>query len=729
MAQHDDIDRPQPPADNDYLTEEPEGSAIEPDLFEDRPLWKRVLLWFVPNLTAFIASFCIMVIELVAGRIIARHLGSSLYTWTSVIGVVLAGITIGNLVGGRLADRFRPASVLAVLFLLAGGTCLAILPLNKIVNDWRQSWSVPKEKANIFLKPLFVLSGEPEDVAENEKQIEKVEESLAASDLSADEKTDLAARKVELLKERTRLDGEKRLPWSAHIFFHVLLVFFVPSTLLGTIGPVVAKMALDQGRRVGKTVGNVYAWGALGSIVGTFLTGFYLISWLSTGPTVIAVAVVLILIGILYSLGRFWPYAIPAASIVFFIFSLGVLPYEKVERFGQMVYREKLESDEVYVDESDYCYIKIDKQTRGGKETRRDLVIDSLIHAELVPDEPGDLQYEYEKIYQALTHKFARVTPPGGAKLAPPDGPAGTEEEEEPMPEEDIEGGNGGAENPPAQNLPVAGANLPGEPEKDPAVAAAPEEPISCLFLGGGGYVYPRYIRSVWPDSYIEVAEIDPAVTAADVAEFQLDEKSIQIVNSPSDRERKDNPMWIYHLDARLHVSDLVKKKEAGEKVPQFDFVYGDAFNFLGVPFHLTTREFNIMIRKLLNPDCGIYMINVIDIFKSGKFVGAIYNTFRDSDVFGENVYVLCTNEREPDMRDNGRDTFIVVGSMKPLDLTGLPGKAAPYEYTGCTLTADHLASLEEKTMWHGSPMVLEDNFAPVENLLEYVVNRWRFRD
>src|SRR5262245_23312011 len=103
---------------------EAELATIEPK--SRRPLGQRVLLWFVPNLTAFIASFCIMVLELVAGRVIARYLGSSLYTWTSVIGIVLAGITVGNLVGGRLADWFRPGNVLSVIFILGSLTCMAI---------------------------------------------------------------------------------------------------------------------------------------------------------------------------------------------------------------------------------------------------------------------------------------------------------------------------------------------------------------------------------------------------------------------------------------------------------------------------------------------------------------------------------------------------------------------------------------------------------------------------
>ena len=44
-----------------------------------------------PYLIVFIASTCGMVIEIVAARILAPGIGVSLYTWTSVIGVVLAG--------------------------------------------------------------------------------------------------------------------------------------------------------------------------------------------------------------------------------------------------------------------------------------------------------------------------------------------------------------------------------------------------------------------------------------------------------------------------------------------------------------------------------------------------------------------------------------------------------------------------------------------------------------
>ena len=95
---------------------------------------------FIPCATVFISSFCIMVIELVAGRIIARFLGSSLYTWTSIIGVVLAGITIGNYIGGRLADRFRTVKVLTLMFAACAAACIVIIGLNTLVGSWTWLW-------------------------------------------------------------------------------------------------------------------------------------------------------------------------------------------------------------------------------------------------------------------------------------------------------------------------------------------------------------------------------------------------------------------------------------------------------------------------------------------------------------------------------------------------------------------------------------------------------------
>ena len=44
-----------------------------------------------------------LVVEIVAGRLLAPYLGMSLYTWTAVIAVVLAGFSVGHWAGGWIA--------------------------------------------------------------------------------------------------------------------------------------------------------------------------------------------------------------------------------------------------------------------------------------------------------------------------------------------------------------------------------------------------------------------------------------------------------------------------------------------------------------------------------------------------------------------------------------------------------------------------------------------------
>ena len=78
-------------------------------------------------LIVFLSSGAIMVLELVAGRLMAPILGVSLYTWTSIIGVILAGISLGNFTGGLLADRFASRGTLSALFILAAIASASIL--------------------------------------------------------------------------------------------------------------------------------------------------------------------------------------------------------------------------------------------------------------------------------------------------------------------------------------------------------------------------------------------------------------------------------------------------------------------------------------------------------------------------------------------------------------------------------------------------------------------------
>ena len=183
------------------------------------------------SLTVFISSACIMVIELVAGRMVAPALGVSLFTWTTVIGVVLGGIGLGNFLGGRIADRYPSRHALVVLLLLGALVSLSIV------------YTI--EAVSLF----FVLP----------------------------------------------------LAWPIVLRFLLVigLVFFLPTTVLGTITPVVIKLSLHDLARAGVTVGTLYALSLAGSIAGTFATGFYLIAAFGTRTLVVIVAGVLAALALL----------------------------------------------------------------------------------------------------------------------------------------------------------------------------------------------------------------------------------------------------------------------------------------------------------------------------------------------------------------------------------------------------------------------------------------------
>jgi len=78
-----------------------------------------------------------MVVEIAAGRLLAPHVGMSLYTWTAVIAVVVGGFSLGHVWGGRLADRLpdRRSFHRAVAWLLAGCAlaCVVAVPVLGLV--------------------------------------------------------------------------------------------------------------------------------------------------------------------------------------------------------------------------------------------------------------------------------------------------------------------------------------------------------------------------------------------------------------------------------------------------------------------------------------------------------------------------------------------------------------------------------------------------------------------
>lgn len=73
-------------------------------------------------------SAAILVLEILAGRLLAPYVGVSLDTYTGIIGTVLAGIAIGAWVGGIAADRINPRALIPVLLVLGGALAIATIP-------------------------------------------------------------------------------------------------------------------------------------------------------------------------------------------------------------------------------------------------------------------------------------------------------------------------------------------------------------------------------------------------------------------------------------------------------------------------------------------------------------------------------------------------------------------------------------------------------------------------
>ncbi len=105
-------------------------------------------------LTIFLSSAGLMALEIAAARLLAPYIGVSLYSWTTIIGVVLGGLSLGNWLGGVWA--YRGAGETAAGLTLGAGAlaCLAVLLLLTLV-------AVPLQNSELGLLTipfLFVVA-------------------------------------------------------------------------------------------------------------------------------------------------------------------------------------------------------------------------------------------------------------------------------------------------------------------------------------------------------------------------------------------------------------------------------------------------------------------------------------------------------------------------------------------------------------------------------------------
>jgi len=180
-------------------------------------------------LTCFISGAIVMIIELSGIRLLAPIFGSSLFTWTALIGVVLICISIGGFIGGYLADRtIKPVVVIWVLVVSASFIVL-IPPLHAVSAELASGFG-------IVYGPTFLS----------------------------------------------------------------ILLFIVPGVMLGIVNPYVTRLLakIDNDSRIGAATGYSNAASALGSFLGTYLAGYYLVPNLDIRDVFVLCAFVLVMLAI-----------------------------------------------------------------------------------------------------------------------------------------------------------------------------------------------------------------------------------------------------------------------------------------------------------------------------------------------------------------------------------------------------------------------------------------------
>jgi len=79
------------------------------------------------------------------------------------------------------------------------------------------------------------------------------------------------------------------------------ILFFFPSVFMGAVIPYAVKLQVKKLEMLGTAVGNLYAISSIGSIVGTIMTAFYLITWFGVRRIILGEGILLILMAIVIS--------------------------------------------------------------------------------------------------------------------------------------------------------------------------------------------------------------------------------------------------------------------------------------------------------------------------------------------------------------------------------------------------------------------------------------------
>lgn len=215
-------------------------------------------------LTSLFCGMSVMAVELSASRFLAPTFGTSSIIWTIIIGLIMISLSIGNILGGRSADKHKNMDKL-YFYIWIASIWIAIIP---IIGKY------------VVILCVFLL--------------------------------------MMILPNNLLVIGST---------ICCLVIFSLPLVLLGMVSPYLVKNGVSSMEDNGKTTGEIYAMSTIGSIIGTFIPTFLTIPVIGTSKTFFIFALVLNCISLYYFVNtksRFIPKAVSAAMILV----LAIIPFK-----------------------------------------------------------------------------------------------------------------------------------------------------------------------------------------------------------------------------------------------------------------------------------------------------------------------------------------------------------------------------------------------------------------
>ncbi|HIU77066.1 MAG TPA: fused MFS/spermidine synthase [Candidatus Pelethocola excrementipullorum] len=207
-------------------------------------------------MTEFFAGMSVMAVELGASRLLAPYFSSSQIVWTIIIGTIMIAMALGNIWGGRSADK-NPNPDKLYLRIIIAAIWIAAIPL-------------AGRYIILGISALLIL------VVNNNFLI------LAA-------------------------------------FIACMVIFVFPLFLLGTVTPSLVKYTVDSLDDSGKTVGTLGAFNTIGSIIGTFMPTFVTIPAVGTSITFLIFSGILLVLGLLYFFSKKTKKVVSVTAILLFV--------------------------------------------------------------------------------------------------------------------------------------------------------------------------------------------------------------------------------------------------------------------------------------------------------------------------------------------------------------------------------------------------------------------------